>query len=132
VVLALLGLSTLGTVLFGLKASSRLAGPAQRLHQALEELGRGNASQRLAFRAKDRLGDLAEMLNRRMLRLDEEQNRLKSEIPFLASSLETCRTDIELGKFPLDQDELRRLENTLRTLAESWHEGSQAKAAEPS
>jgi methyl-accepting chemotaxis protein len=107
--------------LYGVRSSRRLAGPVHRLERVLAEVGAGNTSQRVAFRRPDRLGDLAKTLNRRIGQLDDAQSRLKAGIPFLASSLQTLRNDIEGGKFPLDEDELRRLDASLKGLLTEWH-----------
>jgi HAMP domain-containing protein len=118
-------LSTVFQVLFALHASNRLAGPMLRLRRILAEMAAGNTSQRATFRKRDRLEDLAEPVNRRLVLLDDALSRLKGELPFLASSVQTFRADLENGKYPLDADELRRLEATLGNLAGFWRRGAE-------
>lgn len=61
----------LGSVIFSLVLTRRVAGPLYRLDQTIQEWAKGNLSWRMGFRASDRLDDLAESANHALENIEQ-------------------------------------------------------------
>jgi nitrogen fixation/metabolism regulation signal transduction histidine kinase len=95
-------------ILFGIYASHKLAGPVHKMTGILERAGRGDFSQRAAFRTDDQLEELSASLNGALDSLAAEQRSWRSELAGIEETLARLESLPPSAGVDAEVEEIRR------------------------
>jgi methyl-accepting chemotaxis protein len=90
-IIAVIGVTALTQVLFGIYASHKLAGPVLKMSRVLDQAAGGDFRERVHFRRGDHLEELAGSLNRLLDGLAEEQARARAEADEIERQIQRLR-----------------------------------------
>ncbi len=99
----------IGTAIYSIYVTHRIAGPIYRFHQIVKDVGQGNLTQRIRFRKGDEMHELADAANQAISALDQALTEIRIRGASGRAAMHQALADLKAhptpSSLPLDQFE---------------------------